>query len=243
VDSGPAEWWQILAALGPLAVLLGALLAAFIGWNTLRQRTSADAKALAQKRESDNRAEWWKRTQWAIDRSMSDERDRAKLGLRVMSVLAASALAGPEELKIVTSAWVDPLEVAERRQASEAGPQAETAWIGANQGVYQATTRGRTGNVDEGPEAGDNEKTTMEEDREALSIMTAQESDRERDSSAPVKEPKHAAASPRLPHRPASYDRGVQIAAAQLRLVTDRRLGQTTPEWIKELAREEPESP
>lgn len=72
-------------------------------------------------------------------------------------------------------------------------------------------------------------------------MMTAQESERGHDSSgAVVKEPKHAAGSPKLSHRAASYDRGVQIAAAQLRLVTDRRLGQDTPEWIKELAREEP---
>jgi hypothetical protein len=145
VDGGPAEWWQILAALGPLAVLLGALLAAFVGWNTLRQRTTADAKALAQKRESDNRAEWWKRTQWAIDSSMSDEPDRAKLGLRVMSVLAESTLAGPEELKIITSAWVDPLEVAEQTLA-ESGQQAGS------------------GRVDDGPEPGDNESTTKDEE-------------------------------------------------------------------------------
>jgi hypothetical protein len=76
-----------------------------------------------------------------------------------------------------------------------------------------------------------------------MSMMTAPESDRDHDSSGgAVKEPKHAAGSPGLSHRPASYDRGVQIAAAQLRLVTDRRLGRTTPEWIKELAREEPQA-
>jgi hypothetical protein len=163
VDTGPAEWWQILAALGPLAVLLGALLAAFVGWNTLRQRTTADAKALAQKRESDNRAEWWKRTQWAIDSSMSDEPDRAKLGLRVMSVLAESTLAGPEELKIITSAWVDPLEVAEQTRASAAGSRAETEWIDTAQGSYQATAPSQPGRVDEGPEPGDNESTAKDE--------------------------------------------------------------------------------
>jgi len=32
----------------------------------------------------------------------------------------------------------------------------------------------------------------------------------------------------------------MQIAAAQLRLVTDRRLGKPTPEWVKELAAERP---
>jgi hypothetical protein len=33
-------------------------------------------------------------------------------------------------------------------------------------------------------------------------------------------------------------DRAMQIAAAQLRLVTDRRLGKPTPAWVKELASE-----
>jgi len=34
--------------------------------------------------------------------------------------------------------------------------------------------------------------------------------------------------------------RAMQIAAAQLRLVTDRRLGKTTPEWVRNLAAEKP---
>lgn len=45
--------------------------------------------------------------------------------------------------------------------------------------------------------------------------------------------------------RPSSVDhdkRAMQIAAAQLRLVTDRRLGKTTPEWVKQLAAEKPHS-
>ena len=37
--------------------------------------------------------------------------------------------------------------------------------------------------------------------------------------------------------------RAMQIAAAQLRLVTDRRLGKTTPDWVKSLAAEKPHSP
>ncbi|MGO4228909.1 hypothetical protein AB4Y72_08550 [Arthrobacter sp. YAF34] len=35
-------------------------------------------------------------------------------------------------------------------------------------------------------------------------------------------------------------DRAMQIAAAQLREVTDRRLGKVTPEWVKALAQEPP---
>jgi hypothetical protein len=42
------------------------------------------------------------------------------------------------------------------------------------------------------------------------------------------------------PPRVDEDDRAMQIAAAQLRLVTDRRLGKPTPEWVKELAAERP---
>ncbi|WP_129587265.1 hypothetical protein [Arthrobacter alpinus] len=48
LDPVPAQWWEILGALGPLAILLGAIVAAVIGGFTLRQRTQADALALAQ---------------------------------------------------------------------------------------------------------------------------------------------------------------------------------------------------
>lgn len=35
-------------------------------------------------------------------------------------------------------------------------------------------------------------------------------------------------------------ERDIQRAAAQLRLVTDRRLGKLTPEWVQKLAAESP---
>jgi hypothetical protein len=71
--------------------------------------------------------------------------------------------------------------------------------------------------------------------------MIIQESDRGHDTSK-AEDAVHYRFEPRTVHRPASYDRGVQIAAARLRVVTDRKLGETTPEWIKELAAEKPRS-
>jgi hypothetical protein len=50
------------------------------------------------------------------------------------------------------------------------------------------------------------------------------------------------AASAKTRHRAASYDRGVQIAAARLRLVTDSQLGLEAPDWVKELAEGTPRS-
>ncbi|MET3922248.1 hypothetical protein [Arthrobacter sp. UYEF20] len=162
VHTGPAEWWQVLAALGPLAVVLGAALAALIGWNTLRQRTAADARALTQKSEADNRSEWWKRTQWALDAVLSGDKKRGTVGLKVLGVLGESPLAGPGELAVLEAAWKKPLAAAPSRNEPAAA-------------------------------------SDVDDD-----------------------------------------ERAMQIAAAQLRIVTDRRLGKPTPVWVKELATEEP---
>ena len=116
VHSGPADWWVILAGLGPLAVLIAALLAFYINWRTLKQRTAADKTALEQKREadanalqqkteSDSRAEWWRRTQWALDRALDPDEGTKALGLATLEVLARSELARNEELELFDIAW------------------------------------------------------------------------------------------------------------------------------------------
>ena len=156
VQTGPAEWWQVLAALGPLAVLLGALVAGVIGWRTLRQKA-----------EADNRAEWWKRTQWALDAVYSGDKKRGTIGLKVLKVLAESELAGDGELAVLEAASEKPLD--------QAGH--------------------------------------------------------------PVRHGTHALPSQVAPEHVFDDDeRAMQIAAAQLREVTNRRLGKATPEWVKALA-------
>jgi hypothetical protein len=116
VHSGPADWWVILAGLGPLAVLIAALLAFYINWRTLKQRTTADktaldqkreadARALMQKTEADSRAEWWRRTQWALDRALDQDEGTKALGLATLEVLARSELARTEELELFDIAW------------------------------------------------------------------------------------------------------------------------------------------
>lgn len=68
---GPPGWWVIAA---PIAVFLAAGVAALIGGLNLRkqqhaltQKRDADAKALKQKQDADDRAEWWRRVQWALE--------------------------------------------------------------------------------------------------------------------------------------------------------------------------------
>jgi hypothetical protein len=92
--SGPAEWWQIVAALAPVAVLIAAAVGAFMAWQTLRQKAIAD-----------DRAEWWKRTQWALDSALDEDEDTRALGLAALEVLASSELARNEELELLDIAW------------------------------------------------------------------------------------------------------------------------------------------
>ncbi|OOP65269.1 hypothetical protein BMF89_00005 [Arthrobacter sp. SRS-W-1-2016] len=115
VRTGPAEWWQILAALGPLAALLGAIPIAYTVWRVRRHRATAGrslleqqrqtcATALAQQTEADDRAEWWRRTQWALDRSLDDNEGARRLGLATLDALARSDLAREEDLKVLHAA-------------------------------------------------------------------------------------------------------------------------------------------
>jgi hypothetical protein len=155
VHSGPAEWWQVVAALGPLAVLLGAIVAGVIGWRTLRQKA-----------EADNRAEWWRRTQWALDAVYSGDKKRGTIGLKVLKVLGESPLAGSGELAVLEAASERPLD-----SAARARPPGETV---------------------------------------------APDEDFDDDG------------------------RAIQVAAARLREVTDRKLGKVTPGWVKALAQDQP---
>ena len=65
-----------------------------MAWQTLRQKAIAD-----------DRAEWWKRTQWALDSALDEDEDTRALGLAALEVLASSELARNEELELLDIAW------------------------------------------------------------------------------------------------------------------------------------------
>ncbi|QTG79439.1 hypothetical protein [Arthrobacter crystallopoietes] len=96
-----SEWWNVLEALGPLATLLAAAVAGFIAWQALKERALAD-----------RRAEWWSRAQWALDASLSADMERKATGLGVLALLAKSHLATDEEIEILATAAIRPLQEA-----------------------------------------------------------------------------------------------------------------------------------
>ena len=77
-----------------MAVLVAAAVGAFMAWQTLRQKAIAD-----------DRAEWWKRTQWALDNALDQDEDTRALGLAALEVLAGSELARNEEIELLDIAW------------------------------------------------------------------------------------------------------------------------------------------
>lgn len=88
------EWVQWAGALGPAATLVAAVLAAVLALVTLRQR-----------RRSDDKAEWWRRTQWALEQALGLEEERHAVGAAMLKLLSMSELAKPEDLDLHRAAW------------------------------------------------------------------------------------------------------------------------------------------
>lgn len=110
IRNGDAEWWQIIAAFGPLVVIIGAVLIAVIGWLTLRD---LETKAGSQ-------PDWWHRARWALEASLDEDPARREVGLAALQLLNESSLSGKEESLIIAEAWKSPL-----RDARTMSPAAE----------------------------------------------------------------------------------------------------------------------
>jgi hypothetical protein len=203
LHSSPAEWWQIVAALAPVAVLIAAAVGAFMAWQTLRQKAVAD-----------DRAEWWKRTKWALDRALDEDEDIKALGLAALDVLARSELARNEELELLDIAWKSVNGFEENTDSGQPVRSAASA-----------------DSVESGDNVGDNEGTDpwRERGRQIMSAHTPEQKGDQAPGHVPVKVPDSATASR---HR-------VQVAAARLRVTLDERLGRPTPDQTKALAKEE----
>ena len=120
---GDPTGWEIAAAFGPAAVFVGGIITLVIGLMSLnRQRInaekqSADQKeAMAERRRADDRAEWWKRAQWALDASLSESAVRQDLGFKMLERLVTAGSVDREDLELLEPAW--------RRSAAANGSQA-----------------------------------------------------------------------------------------------------------------------
>ncbi|MBE4719543.1 hypothetical protein [Pseudarthrobacter sp. AB1] len=103
IHESDAEWWQIVAAVGPLVVILGVVLFVAIGWFRLRDL----------KTKTGRQSDWWPRARWALEASLEDDPKRREVGLAALELLNESSLPGKEESLIIAEAWRMPLRDAE----------------------------------------------------------------------------------------------------------------------------------
>lgn len=101
IHNGDAEWWQIVAALSPLVILLSVVLMAVIIWLTRHGRTDTTSPGSG--------SDWWQRARWAFEASLDDDPKRREVGFAALELLNASNLSGKEESRIIAEAWKSPL--------------------------------------------------------------------------------------------------------------------------------------
>jgi hypothetical protein len=92
VTTMPA-WVDYVAALGPVIVLVGALVAAVLAWSATR------------------RDRWWARTQWAVDHVLADDTDARVVALAVLEVQVRHARSAEEAgvIGAVSDTLLEPL--------------------------------------------------------------------------------------------------------------------------------------
>lgn len=138
---GDPTGWEIVAALGPLAVLAGGVITLIIGLLSLRrQRINAEkqstdnGEALAERRRADDRSEWWKRAQWALDASLSESTARQDLGFKMLKRLIRAGNIDKEDLELLDPAWL--------RTAASSGSQAEAVLVGTTEALTDMAGQG-----------------------------------------------------------------------------------------------------
>lgn len=140
--SGEPTGWEIFAALSPVAVLAGAVVTLWIGLASLRRQRlnaegqSADAKeAMGERRRADDRAEWWKRVQWALDASLSEDVARQDLGFKMLARLIKAGNVDKEDLELLDPAWLRTAASSSSQAEAVIGESTDTLQGMANQGL------------------------------------------------------------------------------------------------------------
>lgn len=108
---GPG-WWIYVWAFTSIALSTAIIGAAVLILLKLRRRERAHKGTaathtgrLARRREADDRAEWIRRTQWALEAAASANDTMYSYSTTLLEALARSDLTGPEDKSILDSVW------------------------------------------------------------------------------------------------------------------------------------------
>jgi hypothetical protein len=105
-------WWTQISEFTSIALSAAIIGAAVVILLKLRRQRRAllgkagtHAGSLARRAEADDRAEWIRRTQWALGAAASTNDTRYFYGATILEALARSDLTGPEDKAILDTVW------------------------------------------------------------------------------------------------------------------------------------------
>ena len=91
-------------------IRLGQLIVAIVGFIGVGWTIYLNAKAIEQKRTSDNRAEWFRRYTWAADKTLEEGQEARALGWENLTILVTSALITDTEADIILTIAINDQE-------------------------------------------------------------------------------------------------------------------------------------
>lgn len=139
---GEPSGWVIVASLAPVAALIAAGLVTWMGWKNLEHQQTALAASI----QNDDRSEWWKRAQWALEAEASDNDKLSAAGTEMLKVLVTSKMASDDDKNLLDTAWKAGTPAANQETAEEFLAEA-------------AEFEHDEANLDDVPETSDNEDT------------------------------------------------------------------------------------
>lgn len=112
LTSDDPGWWTYASAFTSVAVLVAIIAGAVVALLKLRHRERAlkgvaatHSRSLEQRRATDDRAEWLRRTQWALGAAASTNDRMYSIGAAILEALARSDLTGAEDKTVLDTVW------------------------------------------------------------------------------------------------------------------------------------------
>lgn len=130
-------WLGALSLLGPVATGAAAMVALAVGIATVRQRDRAD-----------RREQWWRRAEWALGLTLSDDWKQMSRGYAVLAFLARSDLATRDERRLLAALEEVGLKAPPRPDHDGSRPNG-----GRDEGEEVSDGPDRAGDRGPGPEA------------------------------------------------------------------------------------------
>lgn len=133
---------MLIPVFAPVVALIAAAAVTIVGLLNLRHQQTA-LKATVQ---NDDRSEWWKRAQWALESASDSENDKLNAaGTEMLKLLVTSKMASNDDKDLLDTAW-------------KAGTGA-VSQDAAEDAIAEAAAFNQAADLDDSPETSENEET------------------------------------------------------------------------------------